>query len=129
MVQAGQLDEAEALLAGLAPDKAKEAAITRAQSALALAREAAPVDDLGPLRAQVAADPDDHAARFELAGGLMAAGDRDGAADNLLEIIGRDREWNGGAAKTRLLKMLEVVGLEDGWARDQRRRLSAILFT
>ena len=59
----------------------------------------------------------------------MAAGDRDGAADNLLEIIGRDREWNGGAAKTRLLKMLEVVGLEDGWARDQRRRLSAILFT
>ncbi|RZI95449.1 MAG: tetratricopeptide repeat protein, partial [Microbacterium sp.] len=97
--------------------------------ALALAREAVPVDDLGPLRARVAANADDHEARFDLAGGLMAAGDRDGAADNLLEIVSRDREWNEGAAKARLLKLLEVVGLEDGWAREQRRRLSAILFT
>jgi putative thioredoxin len=129
LVQAGRLDEAEAALAQLPPDKAKEAGVARAQAAIAIAREAAPVDDLGPLRAKVAADPDDHAARFELAGGLMAAGDRDGAADNLLEIITRDREWNDGAAKARLLKLLEAVGLEDGWARDQRRRLSAILFT
>ena len=98
-------------------------------AALALAKEATPGDDLGPLRDRVAANPDDHEARFELAGGLMAAGDRDGAADALLEIIARDREWNEGAAKQRLFKMLEVIGLEDGWARDQRRRLSAILFT
>jgi len=59
----------------------------------------------------------------------MAGGDRDGAADNLLEIIARDREWNEGAARQRLLKLFEVVGLEDQWVRDQRRRLSAILFT
>ena len=71
----------------------------------------------------------DHEARFELAGGLMAADDRDGAADQLLEIIARDRSWNQDAARTRLLKLLEVVGLEDSWVRDQRRRLSAILFT
>jgi putative thioredoxin len=25
--------------------------------------------------------------------------------------------------------LFEVVGLEDGWVRDQRRKLSAILFT
>ncbi len=129
LVQAGQLDEAEALLGQVPADKAKDAAIGRAQAALALAREATPVDDLGPLRARIAADPDDHEARFELAGGLMAAGDRDGAADALLEIIARDRTWNEGAPRQRLLKLLEVVGLEDGWAREQRRRLSAILFT
>ena len=129
LVKAGQVDEADALLGELPPDRAKEAPIARALAAVALAREAQPVDDLGPLRARVAADPDDHAARFELAGGLMAAGDRDGAADNLLEIIARDRDWNEGAARARLLKLLEVVGLEDGWVRDQRRRLSAILFT
>ena len=129
LVRAGQLDEADALLAALPPEKLKEAPIARAQAAVALAREAQPVDDLGPLRAKVEADPDDHAARFELAGGLMAAGDRDGAADHLLESIARDRAWNDGAARTRLLKLFEVVGLEDGWVRDQRRRLSAILFT
>jgi putative thioredoxin len=129
MVKAGELDEADALLATVPADKAKDAPIARAQAAVALAREAQPVDDLGPLRARVAANPDDHEARFELAGGLMAANDRDGAADHLLEIIARDRDWNEGAARARLLKLMEVVGLEDGWVRDQRRRLSAILFT
>ena len=58
----------------------------------------------------------------------MAAGDRDGAADQLLESIGRDRDWNEGAARKRLLQILEAVGLEDPWAGAQRRRLSAILF-
>lgn len=129
LVQAGELEEAEAALATLPADKMKEAPVARAQAAIALAREAQPVDDLGGLRAQVAANPDDHEARFELAGGLMASGDRDGAADNLLEIIAREREWNEGAARQRLLKLFEVVGLEDQWVRDQRRRLSAILFT
>ena len=129
MVKAGELDEADALLATVPTDKTKDAPIARALAAVALAREAQPVDDLGPLRARVAADPDDHEARFDLAGGLMAANDRDGAADQLLEIIARDRDWNEGAARARLLKLMEVVGLEDGWVRDQRRRLSAILFT
>ncbi|KKC26259.1 tetratricopeptide repeat protein [Sphingomonas sp. SRS2] len=129
LVRAGQLDEADALLAEVPAEKAKEAPIARAQAAVALAREAQPVDDLGPLRAKVDANPDDHETRYELAGGLMAADDRDGAADHLLEIIARDREWNEGAARARLLKLFEVVGLEDGWVRDQRRRLSAILFT
>lgn len=129
LVRMGQLDEADALLASLPPENAREAPIARAQAAVALAREAQPVDDLGPLRAKVEADPDDHEARFELAGGLMAAGDRDAAADHLLESIARDRSWNDGAARARLLKLFEVVGLEDSWVRDQRRRLSAILFT
>jgi len=128
-IKAGDVDAADALLAGVPEDRAKEAPIARAQAALALAREATPLDDLGGLRARIAADPDDHEARFELAGGLMAADDRDGAADQLLESIARDRSWNDGAARQRLLKLLEVVGLEDPWVREQRRRLSAILFT
>ena len=57
------------------------------------------------------------------------AQDRDAAADHLLEIVRRDREWNDGAARKRLLQLMEVVGLEDPWAFAQRRRLSAILFT
>ena len=67
-------------------------------------------------------------ARYELAGGQMAAGDRDAAADNLLHIIAADRDWNEGAARQQLLKLFEVVGLMDPWVSTQRRRLSAILF-
>lgn len=129
LIAAGRNDEAASLLAALPPELARDPAIERAQSALALARDVKPVDDLGRLQAEVAANPDDHARRFELAGGLMAAGDRDAAADHLLEIIRADRDWNDGAAKTQLLKLFDVVGLMDPWVAAQRRRLSAVLFT
>ncbi len=128
-VALGQIDEAEAFLAELPPELAKDPAIERAASAVALARDVKPVADLSGLIAEVAAAPDDHAKRFELANGLMAAGDRDGAADHLLEIIRADREWNEGAAKAQLLKVFDVVGVMDPWVSAQRRRLSAVLFT
>jgi putative thioredoxin len=128
MVAASEHDAAEELIATLTPELAKDAGVQRAQAALALARSAQPVDDLAGLAAQVAANPDDHQARFELANGQMAAGDRDGAADNLLAIIAADREWNNGGARAQLLKLFEVVGLMDPWVAAQRRRLSAVLF-
>ncbi|MBK2451818.1 tetratricopeptide repeat protein, partial [Escherichia coli] len=54
--------------------------------------------------------------------------DRDGTADTLLALIAEDRDWNDAAARTRLLQIFEVVGLEDPWVAAQRRRLSATLF-
>ncbi|MEN2787804.1 tetratricopeptide repeat protein [Sphingomonas qilianensis] len=128
LVAAGQLDEADAHLAALDTETATLPELDRAKAALTLAKDARPVDDLSGLAADVAAHPDDHAKRFELAGGQMAAGDRDAAAESLLTIIAADRGWNEGAARTQLLKLFEVVGLEDPWVSAQRRKLSAILF-
>ena len=128
LVAANRIDEADAAIAALPEDLAKLPEIERAKSALALAKEARPVDDLAGLAAEVAANPDNLEKKFELAGGQMAAGDRDAAADSLLGIIAADKEWNGGAARQQLLKLFEVVGLEDPWVSAQRRRLSAILF-
>jgi putative thioredoxin len=127
LVGTGQVDDAAGLIESLPEEARKDPAVARAESAIALAREAQPVDDLGSLRAS--ADAGNLDARYELAGGLMAAGDRDGAADQLLAIIQADRDWNEGAARTRLLKLMEVVGLEDPWTSATRRRLSAALFT
>ena len=108
-------------------DLATKPEIARAKAALEVA--SAPEVDTAPLEAALAKDADDHEARFELAAAKMAAGDRDGAADALLEIVGRDREWNDGAARKRFLQLLEAQGLEDPWSSAQRRRLSALLFT
>lgn len=128
LVTLGRIDEAEAMLADV-PADSKDAAVAQARAAIALAREAGPIGDIVALRQKVAADADDHASRFELANSLMATGDRDGAADQLLESIRRDLSWNEGAARARLLKLFEAVGLEDPWVSNQRRRLSAVLFT
>jgi putative thioredoxin len=127
LVAAGELDEARQILDEVPQDTAKSTDIGRAKAALELA--STPKVDTGPLEARIAANPDDHEARFELAGAKMSAGDRDGAADALLEIVRRDRDWNEGAARKRFLQLLEAQGLEDPWSGAQRRRLSALLFT
>jgi putative thioredoxin len=127
LVAAGEMDEAKTLIDGLSDDQKKKPEIARAAAALEVA--SAPQVDTAPLEARLAADPDDHEARFEFAAAKMAAGDRGAAADALLEIIRRDREWNDNAARKRFLQLLEAQGLEDPWSSAQRRRLSAVLFT
>jgi putative thioredoxin len=127
LIAAGELDEARALLDGLPDDQAKKPELSRARAALEVA--SAPAVDTASFESRLAANPDDHDARFELASAKMAAGDRDAGADALLEIIKRDREWNNGSARQRFLQLLEAQGLEDPWSSSQRRRLSALLFT
>jgi putative thioredoxin len=127
MIEGGKTDEARTLLDALSADQARHPAVTRARAALEVA--AAPAADVSAEEARLAANPDDHEARFAIAQARLASGDREGAADALLEIIARDREWNEGAARSRFLQILEAAGIEDPWARAQRRRLSALLFT
>jgi putative thioredoxin len=128
LIAAGEKDEARQTLDAAPNDVANKPEITRAKAALEVA-STKPVADTHALEARLAADPDDHEARFELAAAKMAAGDRDAAANALLEIVRRDREWNEGAARQRFLQLLEAQGLEDPWSSAQRRRLSAVLFT
>jgi putative thioredoxin len=127
LVASGETAEARSIIDGLAPTLAKDAAVARARAALELA-EAAPAGEAAELEQRVEANPDDLEGRFALAGAAMSS-DRDRAADQLFEIIARDRDWNEGAARKRLLQLIEAQGLEDPWARAQRRRLSALLFT
>ncbi len=128
LVASGDLDAADAHLALIPAEIAKLPEIERARAALTLARDAKPVDDLAGLAAEVAANPHDMDKRFALAGGQMASGDREAAAATLLAMIAEDKAWNEAAARTQLLKLFEVVGLEDPWVSAQRRKLSAILF-
>lgn len=125
----GDMAGATALLDRIPEESANDPAVVQARATVALAAEAKPVEDLEALRAFVEANPDDHQKRYELAGGLMAIGDREGAADHLLEIIRRNRDWNGGEAKARLLRMFEAIGLEDPFTKATRRRLSSVLFS
>ena len=127
VIAEGKPDEARILLDAIDLASTTHPAIARARAALEVA--SAPVADVSAEQARVAADADDHEARLTIANALMAAGDRDQAAEELLTIIGRDATWNEGAAKARLLQMLEAAGYADPWGRGIRRRLSALLFT
>src|ERR1700744_6179302 len=130
-IAAGRLEDAKALLetAPAAPTgKEQDPAVVAAHAALRLAEQASNVGELAPLEQAVAANPNDHQARFDLAVALSAKGDRDGAADQLLEIIRRDRSWNDQAARKQLLQLFEAWGLMDPASVAARRKLSAIWF-
>jgi putative thioredoxin len=128
-VEAGNLEEARAVLSmAPAPGKEPDPAIAAATAALHLAEQAQSVGDLAPLQQKLAADPDDHQARFDLAVALNAKGERDKAADELLAILKRDRAWNDGAARKQLLQFFEAWGLMDKTTVAARRKLSAIWF-
>ncbi len=125
----GDEEQATDLLAEVPPGLAEHAEITGARAALALAAEGRAAQGArAGLEARLAADPLDHAARYELATAQNAAGERAEAADSLLEIIRRDRAWNEDAARLQLLKFFEAWGFDDAATMAARRKLSALLF-
>lgn len=130
LVQAGMTEEATTALAQaeLVPALAGDPQLVLAKSALELAGNRVDDGELAALREKASANPGDMDARLTYAEAAFAAGDRDTAADELLEMIKADREWNEGAARAKLVQIFEAVGLEDPWVIATRRRLSRLLF-
>ena len=122
----GDAERAQEIV-NMAPADAKDAELDSVRAALKLASE--PVSETADLDRRLAANPDDHEARFALAKALAGRGDMAGAADHLLTIIARDREWNDQAARQQLLTVFEAVGPSSDVAKQGRRKLSTILFS
>ena len=129
LIATGRADQAKAMLAQLSPEMLKLPELTSAAQALALAEEAAAAaGELTALQATLAADPNDHEARLKLAMALYATGDKEAAAEALLESIRRNRSWNEEAARKQLIKFFEAWGPMDPVTASSRRMLSSILF-
>ena len=124
----GNLDQAESFIAAAPAAIAKSKELDAARAQLALAKQAANVGPEAELRAAVEANPNDHQARYDLAAALLAAGNPQAAVDELLELFRRDREWNGGAAKTQLLTIFDALKPQDPIVLAGRRRLSSMIF-
>jgi putative thioredoxin len=124
--QSGDVEAARQVLAQV-PEGAKDADLDSVRAALALADEAP--SDTADLESRLAADENDHEARFELAKALAGRGKLEEAVDHLLTILARDRAWNDEAARKQLLTIFEAAGHGSEVARNGRRRLSTILFS
>ncbi len=114
-------------VADMAPADASDPDLASVRAALALAAEA-PAETAG-FEQRIAANPNDHEARFELAKAFAARGKMGEAADQLLEIIARDRAWNDEAARKQLLTVFDAAGPSSDVAKSGRRRLSSMLFS
>ena len=128
LLAAGRTDDARAAFDALPQEIRSHALVAQAGSALELAGSGVEEGELQALRAAAAERPADMEAQFAFAQAAFAAGQRDEAAEALLQMTRTDPEWNEGAAKAKLLQMFEAVGLEDPWVAGQRRKLSLLLF-
>ena len=125
LMQLGRNDEAGQLLAADYTQAADRANALRAR--LALAAGAA---DTAGLEAKLAANPDDHATRLELARAYAGQNRFREALDNALEVVVRDRFFDEGAGRKALLQIFEALGgseQHDDLVREFRRKLSAAL--
>jgi len=128
-IAAGKLAEATKALEGLDDTQRADKAVAAALAALDLAEKAAKAGSTAGLQAQVAADPNDHQARYDLALAQYAAGEREAAIESLLEIMRRSRSWNEEAARKQLLQFFEAMGPTDPLTAQGRRKLSSLLFS
>jgi len=128
-VRTGALDQAKQTLALVPEAKRNDPAIAAARAALEVSEQAQAVGPIADLEPKVAANPLDHQARFDLAIALNAKGRRQGAVDNLIEIVRRDRKWNDDGARKQLVQFFEAWGPTDEATVNGRKRLSSILFS
>ncbi|GHA23976.1 co-chaperone YbbN [Devosia pacifica] len=126
---AGQTDEAQAALDAVPEDQRNTEGYEAVAASLRLLSEAAELSAADSLEAQLETDPDDHQARFDLAVVQNANGDRMAAAETLIALMRRSREWNEDGARKKLLELFEAWGPKDPATIKGRRMLSTALFS
>ncbi|MEE8173257.1 MAG: thioredoxin [Alphaproteobacteria bacterium] len=108
---------------------AAHADIEGARAALELAERSEESGDGAELRVRLAANENDHQARYDLAMVHYAQARNEEAIDELLEIVRRERTWNEEAAREMLLQIFEALGPTHELTVGGRRKLSSILFS
>jgi putative thioredoxin len=127
-VATGDIEQAKETLALVPEAKRNDTAVAAARAALEVAEQASSVGPIGELEQKVAANPLDHQARFDLAVALNAAGKRQEAVDQLMEVIKRDRKWNDDGARKQLVQFFDAWGPTDEATVSGRKKLSSVLF-
>ncbi|MDE2084085.1 MAG: thioredoxin [Xanthomonadaceae bacterium] len=127
LMQSGDADAAQAELDALPANLVEDARAKRLRNQLDFARVLKDAPDMATLRARLAADANDHAARDLLGVRLLLNGDAAAGLDEFLHILRTARAWNDGAAKKRLLAAFSVLDDED-LVGAYRRKMASLLF-
>jgi len=124
LIDAGQSEEAERLLAEVRPDAHLDARLEALRAAASFARPGAAESEL---KARLEADQADHDSRLALA--RRYAGDKRyrEALDELLEIVRRDKTWRDGEARRQILNILNLAA-DQSLASEYRRKLASAIY-
>tara|TARA_B100000686_G_C16698097_1_gene921747 strand:+ start:394 stop:1308 length:915 start_codon:yes stop_codon:yes gene_type:complete len=125
----GDLERARQTLSVIPPEHQNHAEVRGMEAALTLAEDSSDTEDIQELLVKLESNPANHQVRFELSKAFMAAGRREEAVNELLEIMRQDRGWNEEAARKQLITLFEAFGPTDELTLSGRRQLSSLLFS
>lgn len=127
LLATGDAAEAETLLDALPANLATDERALKARARLgfsALLKDAPPAQ---ALEAALARDENDLRARYLLGVHKLVAGDAEGALEQFIELLRRDRTWEDGLARKALIDAFRVIEDQDLVGK-YRRRMSSLLF-
>ena len=126
LLRTGAAAEAEALLDALPANLSTDDRAIQARARLGFAALLKDAPPMQTLQAAIAADPDDLRARHLLGAHAIVAGDAEAGLEQFLEMLRRNRDWDGGLPRKALIDAFRVVEDEDLVGR-YRRKMSSLL--
>ena len=93
-----------------------------------LGREAARSPEVEALEAAMAANPDDHATRIQLAIQLSQVAQYRDALEHLLIVLLADKDFSDGEARKVFLDTLATIGKGDPLAAEYQRKLFSVMY-
>ena len=127
LVTANRLDEADTLMQGVRLAD-QDARYEQLVAQIELGREAARSPEVEALEASMAANPDDHAIRIQLAIQLSQVAQYREALEHLLTVLRADRDFNNGEARKVFLDTLATIGKGDPLAAEYQRKLFSLMY-
>jgi putative thioredoxin len=126
MLDAGEIEEAQRLLASLSPEMIQGQRVQELLARIEFADKAKDLPDADSLKARIAADENDLEARLQLANLFIAHGQHEPALEQLLEIVRRDRAFQDDIGRKTMLSVFNLLGGSELVAKYRRLLASAL---
>lgn len=129
LVQKGEEADALALLGRVPLNVPEYVTAQQLTAQLRVKQSGANAGDEQKYRERLAANQDDHEARFELSQILAAIGRYEEALTELLTIVKKDRKFRDDGARKAILEIFDVIGSRSALAEHYRSELAKVLFS
>ncbi len=121
------VDEAKKWLESLSAEASDNPQVQAMQAQLEFIHIVDNAPDMASLQQQVADDPDNSEARYQLSAHAILQGQFDIAFEQLLEVVKRNRQFQDDAGRKALLKLFDLLGDKHELVSSYRRKLALAL--
>ena len=128
LIDIKRFEEAQQLLKNLPVNIQMELEVNELIAHLTFATIAAKAPTMAILEQTLAANPNDHQARYQLSAQQILTGDYEAALANLLELMRQDRSFEDDAGRKGLVAVFTLLGNQGPIVNRYRSKMSSLLY-